>query len=305
MWKSRYPRPDEIAGMKRLREKYDLRPLVIHANYLINLASPEPKLRQQSLEAFRGEVVRAAALGAEYLVLHPGSHRNTSVESGIRTLAASIVEAARDTDFGGVTLLIENTCGQGDTIGCSFEQLRDILARLDGVPAGCCIDTAHCFAGGMDVSTSEGLAKTIASLKRHVGLGRVKVIHTNDSRSALGSRRDRHEHIGKGGIGSDGLRRIVNHPALRSKAFILETPIDEPGDDRRNVQAIRALREGDPIAAEAMRGSARPSPAPNKTALNNSKTFSREASAAGHSPAAAARRHKATGSRRVTGGVER
>jgi deoxyribonuclease IV len=242
MWKSRYPRPDEIGAIRRLRQAYDLRPLVIHANYLINLASPEANLRQQSMEAFQGEVARAAALGAEYLVLHPGSHRNTSPEQGIRRLAASVVESGRKVDFGGVTLLMENTCGQGDTIGCSFEQLRDILAQLDGVPAGCCIDTAHCYAAGMDVSTSAGLDKTVSSLKRHVGLRRVKVIHTNDSRSALGSKRDRHEHIGKGGIGLEGFRRIVNHPALRHKAFILETPIDEPGDDRRNVDAIRALR---------------------------------------------------------------
>jgi deoxyribonuclease-4 len=120
--------------------------------------------------------------------------------------------------------------------------VRDILALLEGLPAACCVDMAHCFAAGMDVSTYEGLEATLAALDQAVGLGRVPVIHANDSRSLLGSRRDRHEHIGKGGIGLEGFRRIVNHPALRDKTFVLETPIEEEGDDRRNLETIRALR---------------------------------------------------------------
>ena len=242
MWQARDPRAEEVSALNRLRERYDLRPLVIHANYLINLASPEENIRKKSVGAFRGEISRAAALGAEYVVLHPGSFRDGSPEAGIRALTASIHEAARATSFGTVTLLIENMAGQGSTLGERFEQLHDILSLLDGLPVGCCIDTAHCFAAGMDISTDAGLQAIVSSLDATLGLHRVKVIHTNDSRSALGSHLDRHENIGKGGIGLDGFRRIVNHSSLRDKAFILETPIDEPGDDQRNMDAIRSLR---------------------------------------------------------------
>ena len=239
--------------MARLRRQYDLHPLVIHTNYLVNLASPDRTLRKRSLDAFRGEIGRAVALRAEYLVLHPGSYRSSSMAEGIRTLAHSIREAMRETPPEGVRLLLENTCGQGNTLGGSFAELRDILALLDGLPADCCIDTAHCFAAGMDIASPQGLEAMIATLDETVGLDRVKVIHTNDSRSPLGSHRDRHEHIGRGGIGREGFRRIVNHPALREKVFILETPIDKPGDDRRNLRLLRSLRLPDGVAARSKR----------------------------------------------------
>lgn len=228
--------------MARLRREYDLSPLVIHANYLLNLASPEPALRRRSIAAFREELARASALGAEYLVLHPGSFRNGTREQGIRTLARSIRQAMRETPSDGVRLLLENTCGQGNTLGGSFAEIRDTLALLEGLPVDCCLDTAHCFAAGMNLSTPEGLRAALAGVKATVGLHRVKLIHANDSRSSLGSHRDWHEHIGRGGIGREGFRRIVNDPWLRDKAFILETPVEKPGDDRRNLRMIRSLR---------------------------------------------------------------
>ena len=243
MWRARDFAAEEISAFERLRASYDLSPLVIHTNYLVNLASPEPSLRQRSVEAFVGEIRRAEALGAEYLVLHPGSYRDSSKERGIRTLAASLREAIRKAPPAQTTILVENMCGQGNVLGGSFAELRDILALLDGLPVECCLDTAHCFAAGMDIATAEGLATLLNSLDQTVGLHRVPVIHANDSRSPLGSHRDRHEHIGKGGIGLEGFRRIVNHPALRNKVFILETPIESEGDDRKNLQAIRAVRE--------------------------------------------------------------
>lgn len=253
MWRSRELAPEEISALARLRREFDLHPLVIHANYLLNLASSDPTLRQRSMEAFREELRRASALRAEYLVLHPGSFRGGTVEEGIRTLARSIREAmsrwAGPPD--GVRLLIENTCGQGNILGGRFTEIRDILALLDGLPADCCVDTAHCFAAGMDIATAGGLDAMLAELDRTVGLARVRVIHANDSRSALGSHRDWHEHIGRGGIGREGFRRIVNHPALRDKVFILETPIEEPGDDRRNLRVIRSLRAQDGRTAPA------------------------------------------------------
>ncbi len=157
-------------------------------------------------------------------------------------MAASLREAVRDERLGTLSILLENTCGHGSTLGGSFSQLQDMLAMLDGLPVGCCLDTAHCFQAGMDISSPEGLQIMVGSLEQTVGLDRVKVGHTNDSRTPLGSRHDRHEHIGQGGIGLDGFRRIVNHPALREKAFILETPLEAPGDDARNLEVIRSLR---------------------------------------------------------------
>lgn len=258
MWKSREPTAEELTAVARLRREYDLHPLVIHANYLLNIASPDRTLRQRSLDAFREEIGRAVALQAEYLVLHPGSYRESSVEEGIRTLAHSIREAMRKTPPERVRLLVENTCGQGNTLGGNFAELREILALLDGLPADCCIDTAHCFAAGMDIASAQGLEAMLAELDQTVGLERVKVIHTNDSRSPLGSHRDRHEHIGRGGIGREGFRRIVNHPALREKVFILETPIEKPGDDRRNLRTLRSLRA--PGGDRALRNEQRQTP---------------------------------------------
>jgi deoxyribonuclease-4 len=243
MWQQREPSAEEISALARLRARYDLSPLVIHTNYLVNLATPEPAMRKRSVEAFTQEIRRADALGAEYLVLHPGSYRSGTIEGGIRTLAASIREAARNAPLRTTTILVENMCGQGNVLGGTFAELRDILALLDGLPADCCMDTAHCYAAGIDISTREGLESMLSSLDKTVGLRRVPVIHTNDSRSPLGSHHDRHEHIGKGGIGLEGFRRIVNHPLLRDKTFILETPIEAEGDDRRNLKAIRSLRE--------------------------------------------------------------
>ena len=247
MWRARDFSAPELAAFARVLATHDLSPVVIHANYLVNLASPDELLRRRSLEAFAGEIRRAEALGAKYLVLHPGSCRDGSKEQGIRDLAVSVREAARLGALDHTTILIENMCGQGNVLCGNFEELRDVLALLDGVNVACCIDTAHCFAAGMDLSTEQGLAAMLTALDRTVGLARVPVIHTNDSRSALSSHRDRHEHIGKGGIGFDGFRRIVNHPSLRDKVFILETPVEEDGDDRRNMRAIRSVRDTDDL----------------------------------------------------------
>ena len=269
MWKPRQPTAEELSAVARLRRKYDLHPLVIHANYLLNLASPDRTLRKRSLDAFRGEIGRAAALRAEYLVLHPGSYRDSSAAEGIRTLAHSIREAMQETPPEGVRLLVENTCGQGNTLGGSFAELRDILALLEGLPADCCIDTAHCFAAGMDIASPPGLETMLAELDKTVGLERVRVIHANDSRAPLGSHRDRHEHIGRGGIGREGFRRIVNHPLLRKKVFILETPIEKPGDDRRNLRVLRSLRDPEGITARFKRHgrAARVQPRPAEQSL--------------------------------------
>jgi deoxyribonuclease-4 len=255
---------------------------VIHTNYLVNMASPDPALRQRSLDAFIGEIRRAEALGAEYLVLHPGSCKDGSKEQGIRALAASIREAARKAPLEKSSILVENMCGQGNVLGGNFAELHDILALLDGVRVACCLDTAHCFAAGMDIASPEGLAAMLTSLDNTIGLQRVPVIHANDCRSPLGSHRDRHEHIGIGGIGREGFRRIVNHPALRDKVFILETPVETEGDERRNLTAIRSVRNEDAavparsVSRDRQRVPDKPQPAARPPRLR-SKELMREA----------------------------
>lgn len=244
MWRARMPSAEEIRRLKEARERLDLKPLVVHDNYLINLAAADPALRRRSVAAFRGELERAAALGAEYLVAHPGSSAGQSVEEAIDRVAESIAEAARGLALDGLVLLLENTAGSGAALGSRFEELAEIRrrasARVD-FEIGYCLDTAHCLAAGYDVATAAGLKKTLAEADRVLGLERVRVIHSNDSKAPLGSRVDRHAHIGEGHIGAEGFRRILAHPRLRRKPFILETPVKEEGDDRRNVEMLKQL----------------------------------------------------------------
>jgi deoxyribonuclease-4 len=230
--------------MRRLREKYDLKPLVIHSNYLINLASTTEHFLGKSIEAFRGELQRALDLCAEYLVLHPGSFRGTSREEGLRRVAASIAVASRGLNLakGGLTVLIENTAGAEFSLGGSFEQVAEVLYLLrDVVPVAACIDTCHVHVSGYDIVSAAGMKKTLAHLDATVGLSEVRVWHCNDAKAERGSKLDRHQHIGKGTIGLEPFRRLLNDKRLKHAAFIAETPIDEPGDDRRNVETLKEL----------------------------------------------------------------
>ena len=236
--------PNQCAQMSRLREKYDLKPLVIHVNYLINLASTTPLFLDKSIEAFRGEVERALGLCADYLVLHPGSFRGTSREEGLARVAASITLATQELDLvkGKLTVLIENTAGAEYSLGGTFEQVAELLDRLRGiVPVAACIDTCHVHVAGYDIVSAEGMRLTLAHLDATVGLKKVRVWHCNDAKAERGSKLDRHEHIGKGKLGSQVFCRLLNDPRLANAAFIAETPIDRPGDDRRNVEALKKL----------------------------------------------------------------
>ena len=230
--------------MKRLQERYDLRPLAIHTNYLINLAATNELFLKKSIEAFRGEVERALALCADFLVLHPGSFRGANRERGLLQTAAAINAATQGLDLakGGLTILIENTAGAEFSLGGSFEQVAEVLRYLKGlVPVGACIDTCHTHVSGYDIVTEAGLHKTLARLEETIGLKNVRVWHCNDAKAACGSKLDRHQHIGKGTIGLEPFRRLLNDPRTAHAAFIAETPIDEPGDDRRNVAALKKL----------------------------------------------------------------
>ncbi|HZQ67297.1 MAG TPA: deoxyribonuclease IV [Terriglobales bacterium] len=230
--------------MSRLREMYKLRPLVIHTNYLINLASTTPLFLQKSIEAFRGEIERALALCAEYLVLHPGSFRGNDRELGLLRTAAAIHAATHGLDLvkGKLTILIENTAGAEYSLGATFEQVAEVLDRLKGlVPVAACIDTCHTHVAGYDIVSEAGMRDTLAHLDNTVGLKNVRVVHCNDAKAARGSKLDRHQHIGQGTIGAEPFRRLLNDPRLAHAAFIAETPVDAPGDDQRNLDVLKSL----------------------------------------------------------------
>lgn len=233
--------PAEVERFRARRRELRLGPLAIHDNYLINLAAADRVVRVRSVQAFHDELVRAVALGAEYLVAHPGSAGGAPVEEAIARVAEGLRQAVRGIRLGGLTILLEGTAGQGTSIGWRFEQLAGILARARELPVGVCVDTAHLLAAGYDIRTAEGLEATLEALHRTVGLDRLHVVHANDSKVPLGARSDRHEHIGKGKIGMEAFRRILNHPLLAAKAFIAETPIERPGDDARNVRVLWSL----------------------------------------------------------------
>lgn len=242
MWE-RGGRIAEVDALRFRARRKELRlgPLVIHCNYLINLASPNPVLRARSVQGFHQELVKAIALGADFVVVHPGSGLGCERSISIGAVGQSIKQAARGLKLGEVQILLENTAGQGNCLGAKFEELRAILDACADLPLGICVDTAHWFASGWDVRTAKGLDTAIRELDRIIGLERVPMLHVNDSKAPLGSRVDRHQHIGKGRIGLEGFGRILNHPLLAGRAFILETPIDKPGDDRRNVARLWKL----------------------------------------------------------------
>lgn len=234
----------QCQDMDRLRDKYGIAPLVIHTSYLVNLASATPEFHRKSVEAFRGELQRALALCAEYLVLHPGSFRGRSREEGLELVARSIGEAAQGLELeqSKLKILIENTAGAEFSLGGSFEQVAHLLEYLKPVcPVGACIDTCHTHASGYDIVTESGWQNTMRQLDESVGLRNVLVWHCNDAKDPRGSRRDRHEHIGKGTIGLEPFRRLLNDSRTAHAAFIAETPIDEPKDDLRNVTTLKGL----------------------------------------------------------------
>ncbi len=243
-WKASPPSAASIALLNRARDKYDLTPLVIHDNYLINLAAADEVVWAKSVEAFRGELERAIAIGAEFLVAHPGNYKGQTVEQGIFKFLQGIAQAGTGLKFGKLMLLAECTVGAGAQIGGRFEELaaiREFAPQMTDLPVGFCLDTCHLLASGHDVASAGGLKKTIAEAERVLGLENVHVIHANDSKGQLASHIDRHQHIGRGYIGLDGFRRILTHPKLRQKAFILETPVDKDGDEQRNLDTLKAL----------------------------------------------------------------
>ena len=242
-WRTSVPDPVAAKKLRTTRERLDLTPLVIHTNYLVNLATLDPVIREKSITSFRAELDRAALLGAEYLVLHPGNFKGQTLEEGLAAFVLGLAEAAAGFKAPHLTVLLENTVGSGSQMGRRFEELRfirDLAARETDLPLGYCLDTCHLLASGFDVATSAGLVKTVAAAQQTLGLDSVKIIHANDSKGALDSHLDRHANIGFGHIGEEGFHRILTHPDLRTKPFILETP-DDDGAGQRDVESLKRL----------------------------------------------------------------
>jgi|SRR5580658_2959605 deoxyribonuclease-4 len=244
MWRAPKVDPKQAARMRELRAKLDVGPLVIHTSYLVNVCSQSDEVREKSIDAFRGEIERALELGAEYLVLHPGSWKGLTREEGLKLAAESIERAIDGLPWQGTAfhILIENTAGAEFSLGGSFEQVAELVERLKPhAPVGVCLDTCHTHVAGYDLVTAEGYAETMNNVAPTVTFDAVRVWHCNDAKAAKGSKLDRHQHIGEGTMGLEPFRWILNDPRFDHCAFVAETPVDEPGDEERNVSILKSL----------------------------------------------------------------
>jgi deoxyribonuclease-4 len=227
---------------RRAQRESGIHPVVAHSSYLINLASPDKRLYRKSLDAFMAEMERAHFLGIPYLVLHPGAHMGSGAESGIGRVSDALKEAV-DAAGPSVSILVENTAGQGSCLGHRLEHLASILektGRADRV--GICLDTCHLFAAGYDIRTQQAYRATLREFERLVGMDKIKVLHLNDSRKDLGSRVDRHAHIGQGFVGLEAFRCLVNDRRFAGVPKILETPKGpDLAEDRMNLATLRSL----------------------------------------------------------------
>ena len=246
-WRAAAVKPEDAAKMRDLRAANDIGPISVHASYLINLCSQTETVRKSSTQAFRGEVERALALGAEYLVLHPGSWKGLTREEGLRLAAASIEEAIDGLPWQGrdFHILIENTAGAEFSLGSKLDQVAELVARLQAcAPVAVCLDTCHVHVAGYDIVTPEGYEQTMMEIANTITFNAVRVWHCNDAKAAQGSKLDRHEHIGEGTIGAAAFRRLLRDARFAHAAFIAETPVDQPGDEARNVHVLRTLAAG-------------------------------------------------------------
>ena len=251
-WRAREIPPEEIALFKRRVRQTGIRPVVAHNSYLINLAAADPALRERSIASLCDELDRAESLGLDGLVMHPGSYTSGTEHGGLQLIAeglARIFEARPDAK---TRILLEHTAGQGTNLGHRFEHLAEIIARLNGSRrVGVCLDTCHLIAAGYDICSEKGYEDTFRQFGRIVGFSRLKVFHFNDSKKPCGSRVDRHEHIGKGSLGLDPFRRILNDRRFEKLPMLLETPkLDTPESrrksdvdplDRENLDVLRSL----------------------------------------------------------------
>ncbi|MCX7683054.1 MAG: deoxyribonuclease IV [Anaerolineae bacterium] len=234
---------EEITLFKAKAEETAIHPVVAHASYLLNPATPDDELWKKSRDTLIVELERCEALGIPYLVLHPGSHKEAGEEVGLKRVAQALGEVHTATPGLRARILLETTAGQGSDLGYRFEQLAWLLAHTpQGERLGVCFDTCHVFAAGYELRTPEGYATTMELFERIIGLDRLQAIHLNDSKGELGSRKDRHEHIGKGRIGLEGFRHVLGDPRLEGLPGLLETPKGaDLREDRDNLAVLRSL----------------------------------------------------------------
>jgi len=253
-WRGRVLPPEEIREFRVRIEAARITPVVSHGSYLINLATAIPGLRRQSNDAMGDEIDRAEALGLLGVVLHPGCYTQGSEAEGLRLVAEGLIELLRARRRGKTMVLLEHTAGSGTSVGGTFEQLATIMAHMnDHARVGVCLDTCHLLASGYDVCSPEGYIHTFKHFGRTIGFSRLRVFHVNDSKRPLGSRVDRHEHIGEGFLGIETFRRFVNDPRFRRLPMLLETPKTEGRSptrievdplDERNLATLRGLLAG-------------------------------------------------------------
>lgn len=264
-WRGRLIQPGEIGAFRALIRRAGIAPVVSHASYLINLATADTALRTQSIAAMGDELDRAEALGLLGVVLHPGCYTGGSEAGGLALIADALDALLRDRRRGQTMVILEHTAGQGTSLGARFEQLATIIgAMAEHRRIGVCLDTCHLLASGYDICSPEGYARTFRQFGRVVGFDRLKVLHLNDSKRPLGSRVDRHAHIGEGFIGIEPFRRLVNDRRFRGLPMLLETPKEEARSkgavtldrfDARNLATLRGLLgAGGPCAPGKARG---------------------------------------------------
>jgi deoxyribonuclease-4 len=239
-WKGKELTDADVALFHELRT---VRPIVTHASYLINLATTNAEFHRKSIAAMIDELDRAERLGAHGVVLHPGAHMGAGVDAGLEQIARSLDQIHAALPNHKVVTLLETAAGQGSCLGCSFEELGRIIELVDDkARVGVCVDTCHIFAAGYEIRTRDGYERTIDELEKHIGIDNVGVFHINDSKKPLGSRVDRHEHIGDGMIGREAFGFLLNDPRFTRLPKLLETPKPiEHESDRKNLAVLRSL----------------------------------------------------------------
>lgn len=242
-WRAKPLAEQDIAQFKAEQQRSAFAPIIVHDSYLINLASPNDELWEKSRAAFADELERCAALGIPYIVTHPGAHTGSGEEAGLCREADALNRLFDAGTGAGVMVLLETTAGQGTCLGYRFEHLARLIELAEQPERlGVCVDTCHILAAGYDIRTPEAYAATFEEFNRVVGVERIKVLHVNDSQKDLGSRVDRHAHIGEGRVGLEGFRALVNDPRFAGVPMILETPKgDNLAEDITNLAKLRDL----------------------------------------------------------------
>jgi len=234
---------DDVKTFRRSIQSSNLSPLFLHLPYLPNVASKESKFYSRSIDSIVIDLERAEQLGASFLIIHIGHRMDSSEDEAIEAVAWAINQVFSRMR-NSVTLLLENTAGQGTEVGYEFSQIKKIIERVEERDRiGICFDVAHAFEAGYDLSNSDGIERTLESFDRMIGLKRLNILHLNDSKTPLGSRKDRHWHIGEGYIGVEGFRHLINHPLLKHLPGIMETPRKDTVEDLKNMKVIRELVE--------------------------------------------------------------